>query len=586
MSSVAVMAGDFCNKHEFTHDGIDNEANIYGDGDYDEYRAGFIYQGESLYTGNFIFDTCLDDSTIYEGVCDSGLNYHRVSIDCPGGCVEVAGSAVCEYFTEEEEEEAREAWEVAAPNKICDNGVDDDYSGTIDYDNGNGGWCDVDRDGLVGEKSAYSFAKERYVDENDISEVECESDFAYEGVVDLDDSGSVSLTAEREPGFFGRIFGRFFVDVTGYAAAENVRSFGGGNLQEVSTEEDAAEEVEEEEDSNVGTVSGIAIRDYTTCVDSDGGKDYYTRGIASGTTYAGGILTDVEDTCDGAKVHERYCSSSDVLSSIYKHCTFGCSNGACVDATFDLETGEVLTEDEAESAMPETTVALADLDLDASCSQSEIREGYTCVCTWVEDEEVEDFEIEQQVAFETELIGDVESGDFGGFTRPDREMGDSGETLDFERSRSAKWYPFDHDCTSRNADEFGFSDMDTTLDNVVVDVEDEDGNVLGTATVEVYVPSDQEYSEVVLPECNDGVDNDGDSKIDYEAPSFLFEADGGCDSIYDDSESHMGIASNSLGDSDEEQDRIAALDNDDEELELRDDQVDEVGFIGRLFGRG
>ena len=581
MSSAAVMAGDFCQKHEFSHYDIEEGAEIFSSGDYDEYRAGFTYSGSSEDSSlEFRFDSCMDETTIYEKYCDGDIP-GTIAIDCPGGCVTTDGGvAVCEFATYEEEVEQREAWEVTRPKKTCSDGIDNDFSGTIDYDNGNGGWCDVDRDGIVGEKSAYSFAKGMFVDENNISKIRCESDFLYMGVVDED----VSFGAAKEPGFFGRIFGRFFVDVTGYAVNENVRALGVGSNEPALSGDSDAEDVAEDDTVVFGAAevnTGVSL---FTCTDSDGGKDYYTKGIGSGTTFAGGVLNDVEDSCDGSQVIEKYCSSADILSTIYKDCTFGCSDGACVDATFDLETGDLLTDKEAGSAIPETTVALADVDFDASCTQGEAREGYTCVCTWVEDEEVDGFEIDQQVAFEAELLDRVESGDF---TRPDIEFGgsDDSDGIDFERSKSAKWYVFDHDCTSRSADEYGFADMDTALESGVV-VEDDDGDVLGTATIEVYTPSEQSYVE--MPECSDGVDNDGDTKIDYESPMLGQERDGGCDSIYDDTEAHMAIASNPFDEEEESdgQDRVAALDSDGAELELHDDQVDEVGFIGKLFGRG
>ena len=59
------------------------------------------------------------------------------------------------------------------------------------------------------------------------------------------------------------------------------------------------------------------------CVESDGGKNYYARGWASGGNGR------KEDKCiDGTRVSETYCDGRLVRTEIYK-CEKGCSRGAC-----------------------------------------------------------------------------------------------------------------------------------------------------------------------------------------------------------------------------------------------------------------
>ena len=76
-----------------------------------------------------------------------------------------------------------------------------------------------------------------------------------------------------------------------------------------------------------------------TCTDSDGGKDYYTKGTITkcGTGGECEIATDRCDQCTGGTpgsvecfaVKEYYCESNEIKSDIYT-CPSGCSDGACL----------------------------------------------------------------------------------------------------------------------------------------------------------------------------------------------------------------------------------------------------------------
>jgi len=67
-----------------------------------------------------------------------------------------------------------------------------------------------------------------------------------------------------------------------------------------------------------------------TCTDSDGGKDYYTKGEVAVCTFyphTGGCGGSV-DTCDGNTLIEGYCDGNEGKSVRYA-CPYGCKDGAC-----------------------------------------------------------------------------------------------------------------------------------------------------------------------------------------------------------------------------------------------------------------
>jgi len=81
------------------------------------------------------------------------------------------------------------------------------------------------------------------------------------------------------------------------------------------------------------------------CVDSDGGENYYEKGVTHGTMCAQGAMTrDWEDECQSDKtLEEYYCvepyevqgptagpCTANVKSTTYE-CSNGCENGACIE---------------------------------------------------------------------------------------------------------------------------------------------------------------------------------------------------------------------------------------------------------------
>ncbi len=67
----------------------------------------------------------------------------------------------------------------------------------------------------------------------------------------------------------------------------------------------------------------------TACTESDGGKDYYTYGIASGLNEYGITTADDYDVCNGNELAEKYCENN-IVKNTYYDCPNGCKDGACL----------------------------------------------------------------------------------------------------------------------------------------------------------------------------------------------------------------------------------------------------------------
>ena len=92
--------------------------------------------------------------------------------------------------------------------------------------------------------------------------------------------------------------------------------------------------------NSAGFVSA-PLNQTANCTDSDGGKDYYVKGTASG--YYNGVYTNNSDTCltgpsvgssttsQSQYIGELYCSSNNLMAEVYT-CPGGyiCNDGACV----------------------------------------------------------------------------------------------------------------------------------------------------------------------------------------------------------------------------------------------------------------
>ncbi len=75
------------------------------------------------------------------------------------------------------------------------------------------------------------------------------------------------------------------------------------------------------------------------CTDSDGGENYYVKGITEGRANPaddfsqGAIYSKVYDICVGSKLTEYYCDSEGYISRTYYTCPNGCKDGACIRET-------------------------------------------------------------------------------------------------------------------------------------------------------------------------------------------------------------------------------------------------------------
>jgi len=76
------------------------------------------------------------------------------------------------------------------------------------------------------------------------------------------------------------------------------------------------------------------------CTDSDGGIDYYVKGVTKGV-YADGTIFDLDEVCEAnnTEVHEYYCKESNPNGNLDEQrnndwtnyvCPNGCLDGACI----------------------------------------------------------------------------------------------------------------------------------------------------------------------------------------------------------------------------------------------------------------
>jgi hypothetical protein len=79
-----------------------------------------------------------------------------------------------------------------------------------------------------------------------------------------------------------------------------------------------------------GCKDGACIQKNQTCIDSDGGKDYYVKGYVTYEGYVlNGELIKEYDTCVGNVLQEKYCPETGIGTIDYS-CPNGCKDGACV----------------------------------------------------------------------------------------------------------------------------------------------------------------------------------------------------------------------------------------------------------------
>ncbi len=132
-----------------------------------------------------------------------------------------------------------------------------------------------------------------------------------------------------------------------------------------------------------------------TCTDSDGGKNYYTKGTGSGWN------TDTEsvnfyDTCykdywanlvtecsgENCYLAEKYCDGKNVKTELGIHCPGGCKNGACVKNTTDsaskFKATEIVEDNLPDSIMFWTSANCPNSGLSSSYNVPDGYEVVTC----------------------------------------------------------------------------------------------------------------------------------------------------------------------------------------------------------------
>ena len=84
--------------------------------------------------------------------------------------------------------------------------------------------------------------------------------------------------------------------------------------------------------NNIPSVPKLPDTITKKCTDTDGGKDYYIKGVVNGYNEDAPVreITSVSDSCSGNVLHEWECKNSDEFDDDSYTCPKGCSNGACI----------------------------------------------------------------------------------------------------------------------------------------------------------------------------------------------------------------------------------------------------------------
>lgn len=90
---------------------------------------------------------------------------------------------------------------------------------------------------------------------------------------------------------------------------------------------------------------GACVKTAASCIDSDGGKNYYTKGTFSYKGADGFSIGPAEDSCIGSEVAEWYCKDSGGYEQIRFLCPNVCKDGACLRPTCGNGICEVGEED-------------------------------------------------------------------------------------------------------------------------------------------------------------------------------------------------------------------------------------------------
>ena len=90
------------------------------------------------------------------------------------------------------------------------------------------------------------------------------------------------------------------------------------------------------ETNSCNAQAGCVWANETSCTDSDGGKDYYVKGVTDMDDWNESFSTDKCES--GKRLREYYCKSdnSGITSENYE-CSRGCLNGACVKSNFSYD---------------------------------------------------------------------------------------------------------------------------------------------------------------------------------------------------------------------------------------------------------
>ena len=121
--------------------------------------------------------------------------------------------------------------------------------------------------------------------------------------------------------------GQYFLQLVANSARSIVESSETNNASRVFVDVQASQSPKASPSSSssvtISSAPSVQSTGNNTCVDSDGGLQLFTRGVAS----KNGV--EVQDRCQGSAIVESYCDESGVLTTLELECAYGCSSGAC-----------------------------------------------------------------------------------------------------------------------------------------------------------------------------------------------------------------------------------------------------------------
>ena len=81
----------------------------------------------------------------------------------------------------------------------------------------------------------------------------------------------------------------------------------------------------------ISLIGFVSAEGNSTCIDSDGGMNYYVKGDSTFIHPSTGSLFNESDFCmSNTTLAEQYCKSDYEIDNVVFNCPNGCQDGACI----------------------------------------------------------------------------------------------------------------------------------------------------------------------------------------------------------------------------------------------------------------